>query len=66
VDSLVLWLVKIIDAQNDFVHRDGGCYLNDSGRSKYLKAFLQRMEEEIQQILERNKMGHTDATSQGI
>jgi CRISPR-associated protein Cas1 len=50
VDSLVLWLVnrKIMDAQNDFVHRDGGCYLNDSGRSKYLKAFLQRMEEEIQ------------------
>jgi len=27
-----------MDAQNDFVHRDGG-YLNDSGRSKYLKAF---------------------------
>lgn len=50
VDSLVLWLVnrRIINAQNDFVNQDGGCYLNDSGRSKYLKAFLQRMEEEIQ------------------
>lgn len=48
VDSLVLWLVnrRIIDAHNDFVHQNGGCYLNDSGRSKYLKAFLQRMEEE--------------------
>lgn len=50
VDSLVLWLVnrKIMDAEKDFVRRDGGCYLNDFGRSKYLKAFLQRMEEEIQ------------------
>ena len=50
VDSLVLWLInrRIIDAQKDFVYRDGGCYLNDCGRSKYLKSFLQRMEEEIQ------------------
>ena len=50
VDSLVLWLInrRIMDAQKDFVHQDGGCYLNDSGRAKYLKAFLQRMEEEIQ------------------
>lgn len=50
VDSLVLWLLnrRSMDAQTDFLHRDGGCYLNDSGRAKYLKAFLQRMEEEIQ------------------
>ena len=50
VDALVLWLVNrhIMDAQKDFVYRDGGCYLNESGRKKYLKAFLQRMEEEIQ------------------
>jgi CRISPR-associated protein Cas1 len=50
VDSLVLWLInrRIVNAQTDFVHRDGGCYLNDTGRSKYLKAFVQRMEEEIQ------------------
>ncbi len=49
VDSLVLWLInsKIVDARHDFVYRDGGCYLNDSGRTKYLKAFLQRMEEPI-------------------
>lgn len=49
VDSLVLWLVnsKIMDANQDFVYRDGGCYLNDAGRTKYLKFFLQRMEEEI-------------------
>lgn len=47
VDSLVLWLVnsKIVDAQADFVYRDGGCYLNDLGRTKYLSFFLQRMEE---------------------
>jgi len=50
VDSLVLWLVNknVMDAQNDFEYRDGGCYLNDLGRKKYLKAFLQRMEEEVQ------------------
>ncbi len=50
VDSLVLWLVntKVMNAHKDFEYRDGGCYLNDSGRRKYLQAFLQRMEEEIQ------------------
>ena len=44
IDSLVLWLInrRIMDTQKDFVHQDGGCYLNDSGRSKYLKAFVQR------------------------
>jgi CRISPR-associated protein Cas1 len=47
IDSLVLWLVnsKIVDVHEDFVYRDSGCYLNDSGRTKYLKFFLQRMEE---------------------
>jgi CRISPR-associated protein Cas1 len=50
VDSLVLYLInrQLIDAESDFVYRDGGCYLNDSGRKKYLKAFLTRMEEEVQ------------------
>lgn len=49
VDSLVLWIVnsRAIDAETDFVHRNSGCFLNDSGRAKYLKFFLQRMEEEI-------------------
>jgi CRISPR-associated protein Cas1 len=49
IDSLVLWLVnsKVMDANKDFVYRDSGCYLNDSGRTKFLKFFLQRMEEEI-------------------
>ncbi len=49
VDSLVLYLVnrKIVNAQTDFEYYQGGCYLNNSGRKKYLKAFLQRMEQEI-------------------
>ncbi len=50
VDSLVFYLVNrsIINAESDFEYRDGGCYLNDTGRKKYLKAFLQRMEELVQ------------------
>ncbi|MEO8894116.1 MAG: CRISPR-associated endonuclease Cas1 [Coleofasciculaceae cyanobacterium] len=50
VDSLVMRLVNCreINAQKDFVYRSGGCYLNDSGRQIYLRAFLRRMEESIQ------------------
>ena len=50
VDSLTLYLVNrgVVNADEDFVYKDGGCFLNDSGRKKYLKAFLQRMEEEVQ------------------
>jgi CRISP-associated protein Cas1 len=50
VDSLVLWLVnsKVMDIKTDFVYRDGGCYLNELGRRKYLKFFVQRLDEEIQ------------------
>jgi CRISP-associated protein Cas1 len=50
VDSLVLYLVNrgIVKGGDDFEYRDGGCFLNDTGRKKYLKAFLQRMEEPIQ------------------
>ena len=50
IDSLVLWLVnsKVMDVQNDFIYRDSGCFLNDLGRAKFLKFFVQRMEEEIQ------------------
>ncbi len=49
VDSLILYLVNknIINAQEDFIFRDGGCFLNDSGRKKYLQAFVIRMEEII-------------------
>ncbi|MBD2292408.1 CRISPR-associated endonuclease Cas1 [Anabaena sphaerica FACHB-251] len=50
IDSLVLWLVntKIMDANNDFEYHDSGCYLNNAGRPKYIKYFLQRLEEEVQ------------------
>lgn len=49
VDSLVLYLVnqRMMDAEADFEYRDGGCFLNELGRRKYLRAFLQRMEEQI-------------------
>jgi CRISPR-associated protein Cas1 len=50
VDALVMWLVNrhIINELQDFFYKDGGCYLNESGRKKFLHAFVQRMEEEIQ------------------
>lgn len=50
VDSLVLWLIntKTVNAEQDFEYHNGGCYLNNSGRRKYLKAFVQRMEGQIQ------------------
>jgi CRISPR-associated protein Cas1 len=50
VDSLVMYLINrnLVDAQKDFVYHNGGCYLNDCGRTKYIKAFVQRMEEEVQ------------------
>jgi CRISP-associated protein Cas1 len=49
VDSLVLYLVnrRMINAADDFEYRDGGCFLNEFGRKKYLGAFLQRMSEEV-------------------
>lgn len=49
VDSLVLYLVnrKIMNPDTDFEPQKGGCYLNDSGRRKYLQAFVARMETEI-------------------
>ncbi len=49
IDSLVLQLVNKhqVDATADFEYRDGGCFLNESGRRKWLQAFLNRMEESI-------------------
>jgi CRISPR-associated protein Cas1 len=57
IDSLVLWLVntKIMDANNDFEYHDSGCYLNNSGRQKYIKYFLQRLEEEVQNSQEEKQ-----------
>lgn len=47
VDSLVLQLVntKVIKSEADFTYKNGGSYLNSSGRQKYLKTFVKRMEE---------------------
>jgi len=67
IDSLVLWLVntKVMDAQTDFEHHDGGCYLNNSGRTKYIKYFLQRLEEEVQSV-EGEKQPRWDLMTQQI
>ncbi|MFW6359186.1 MAG: CRISPR-associated endonuclease Cas1 [Chroococcales cyanobacterium] len=50
VDSLVLYLVnhRVMDVREDFDYFQGGCYLSNSGRKKYLRGFLLRMEQEIQ------------------
>ncbi len=49
IDSLVFYLVNrcIVDAEEDFDHQEDACYLNNSGRKKFLTAFVQRMSEEI-------------------
>lgn len=49
IDSLVLYLVNrgVVNADQDFTYHNGGCYLNDAGRKKFLRAFLQRMEETL-------------------
>lgn len=48
VDGLVLYLInkKIISLEN-FIYRDGGCFLNESGRKVYLSAFVRQMEESV-------------------
>jgi CRISPR-associated protein Cas1 len=50
VDSLMLYLVNrgMVVAERDFEYRDDGCFLNDSGRKIFLRAFVQRMEERLQ------------------
>lgn len=47
IDTLVFYLVNngMMKADQDFVFRNSGCFLNDSGRQKFLTAFLRRMEE---------------------
>jgi CRISPR-associated protein Cas1 len=49
IDAFVMYLInrKMMDVRDDFVYHNGGCYLNDVGRVKYLKAFVKRMEETI-------------------
>lgn len=49
IDSLVLYVAsrRLLDPGDDFFYRDGGCFLNETGRPKFLRAFLQRMEETV-------------------
>ena len=49
IDSLALYLVNrsVVDFDLDFEDNNGGCYLNEAGRKKFLKAFLKRMEEQV-------------------
>lgn len=49
IDSLVLYLVNssIVSVETDFDYPAGACYLNGEGRKKFLRAFLQRMEESL-------------------
>ncbi len=49
VDSLVLWLINTgtVDIERDFEYRNGGCFLNESGRKQFLRSFVGRMSEKI-------------------
>ncbi len=49
IDSLMLGLVNrgIIQVDKDFSYEKGGCFLNESGRKKFLKSFLDRMTSKI-------------------
>ncbi len=49
IDSLVLYLVnsRIVIADEDFDYPEAACYLNNDGRKKFLRAFLQRMEDPL-------------------
>lgn len=49
IDSLVLYVINrnLINGIDDFTYKNGGCYLNNNGRKKFLSSFLQRMEELI-------------------
>ncbi|WP_204138279.1 CRISPR-associated endonuclease Cas1 [Halomicronema sp. CCY15110] len=50
VDSLMLYLVNhhILKVEEDFDFQPDACYLNHSGRRRYLQAFLTRMHETVQ------------------
>ncbi|MDX2273556.1 MAG: CRISPR-associated endonuclease Cas1 [Cyanobacteriota bacterium] len=50
IDSLVLWLINtgVMDPFEDFTDEVEGCLLTQSGRTKFLQAFIQRMEDTVQ------------------
>ncbi|MFW6316567.1 MAG: CRISPR-associated endonuclease Cas1 [Cyanobacteriota bacterium] len=49
VDSFVLWLInsRILHINYDFRYQNGGCFLNQQGRKKFLTYWLKRMEEKM-------------------
>ncbi|MGF1575129.1 MAG: CRISPR-associated endonuclease Cas1 [Cyanophyceae cyanobacterium] len=49
IDSLVLWLINtgVMDPFEDFTDEVEGCLLTQSGRTKFLQAFIQRMEDTV-------------------
>ncbi|APB32485.1 CRISPR-associated Cas1 family protein [Gloeomargarita lithophora Alchichica-D10] len=49
IDSLVLWLINShsVNFNHDFIYERGGCFLNNTGRVKYLKYFRDRMQENL-------------------
>lgn len=49
IDSLVLWMInrRFVNSDTDFYYQEGGCFLNNQGRQKFLKFWLQRMEEKM-------------------
>ncbi|WP_448526977.1 CRISPR-associated endonuclease Cas1 [Parathermosynechococcus lividus] len=51
IDSLVLQLVnrRLIRPEDDFRFEAGGCFLNEHGRQRFLKHFIQRMEQQTQE-----------------
>ena len=50
VDTLVLQSInnRELDAQSDFEYRNGGCFLTETGRRKWLRTFVHRMEPNLQ------------------
>ncbi|NJK64956.1 MAG: CRISPR-associated endonuclease Cas1 [Synechococcaceae cyanobacterium SM2_3_1] len=50
IDSLMVWLVntRMVQLERDFEYRDGGCFLNESGRRQFLQAFVHRMSGQVQ------------------
>jgi len=38
---------RIVSTEVDFDYPEAACYLNEAGQKKFLRAFLQRMEEPL-------------------
>lgn len=49
VDSLVLWLInsRVMNIHQDFRYENGGCFLNNQGRKKFLQSWLKRMQQNV-------------------